>query len=231
MNRSGLIVAIDGPVGVGKSTVARELAKRLGYLYIDTGAMYRAVTWKALETNAPLNDGDAVAALAENTRVELRDADGGARVFCDGEDVTGAIREPRIGAAIAPVADNIGVRAHMVKLQREMGKRGGVVMEGRDIGTVVFPNADVKFYLDGNADIRAERRFEQLREMGKDVTLEDTLNDLLRRDKRDKSRPFGALRKAGDSTLVDTSGMTLDEVIDTLLGLVTQHPNFGRPPE
>lgn len=222
MKRIQPIVAIDGPVGVGKSSVASSLAKRLGFLYIDTGAMYRAVTLKALRNQLDLNDRASVAALAQKTEIYLERSENGLRVYCDGEEVTEAIRTPEVSAATSPVADNPQVRDRLVALQQEMGKEGGVVMEGRDITTVVFPDAEIPIYLDADPNVRAERRYRELISKGKDVTREETLADLLERDRRDRERPVGALTIAERAQIVDTSHLTQEQVIEALYGIVME---------
>jgi CMP/dCMP kinase len=209
-------IAIDGPVGVGKSAVARKLADRLGYIYIDTGAMYRAVTLDAMNQGLDAEDYAAIGARVGELQIDLRASEAGSRVFCNGEEVTEAIRSHRVSRGTSPIADNPAVRERLVALQREMGRDGGVVMEGRDIGTVVFPNAEAKFYLDGDPEIRARRRIEQMAAKGTPVDPEKTLRDLLERDRRDRSRPVGALRVAEDAEIIDTSHMSEVEVVEEL---------------
>ncbi len=227
MKRKGPIVAIDGPVGVGKSSVARALAQRLGFLYIDTGAMYRAVTLKAMRLGFDLSDTETIAKMAEETELRFVREDAALRILCDGEDVSEAIRAPEVSANTSSIADNIKVREHLVNQQQRMGEQGNVVMEGRDIGTVVFPCAEIKLFLDADPKIRAERRYRELIEKGKDVTFEKTYADLLERDRRDQSRPTGALKKTGESIIVDTTHLTQDEVIDELCRIVMEHASLS----
>ncbi|MBE7561087.1 (d)CMP kinase [bacterium] len=222
------VVALDGPVGVGKSTVARKLARRLGFLYIDTGAMYRAVALDALRQGVPLEDFEAVGRRVGSLEIRLVPEDEGTRVFCNGEDVTEAIRAPEVSRATSPIADNPAVRARLVALQRAMGAGGGVVMEGRDIGTVVFPDAEAKFYLDARAEIRAERRARQMEAAGRATDRASILADLLERDRRDRSRPVGALRVADGAEIVDTSDMSEDEVVEALAQRIVRL-TFPRP--
>lgn len=210
------IVTIDGPVGSGKSTVARLLADRLGFFYIDTGAMYRAAAWKTLRAGLDPEDRASVGVLIEETRIELKRAENGNRVHCDGQDVTNEIRRPEVSRATSPIADNPVVRHQLVALQREMGRAGGVVMEGRDIGTVVFPDAEIKFFLDARPEERARRRTEELCAAGLDVSYADTLRDLLERDRRDRDRSIGALRVAEGATIIDSSNLCVDEVVAQL---------------
>jgi CMP/dCMP kinase len=223
MKREKPIVAIDGPVGVGKSSVASSLAKRLSFLYIDTGAMYRTVTLMALRDGLNLDDCDAVAALAEKTDIRLERSAGKLKVFSGTEEVTEDIRSPEVSAATSAVADNPQVRQHLVALQQEMGENGGVVMEGRDITTVVFPDAEIQIYLDADPKIRAERRFKELQAKGKDVTFEKTLADLMERDKRDKARPVGALTVSDNAIVLDTTQLNQDQVINNLSDIVTDY--------
>ncbi len=223
MKRDKPIVAIDGPVGVGKSSVASSLADRLAFLYIDTGAMYRTVALMALRGGFNLDDRGAVADLAAKTDIRLERTDGVLKVFSGTYEVTDDIRSPEVSAATSPVADNPQVRQRLVALQQEMGKQGGVVMEGRDITTVVFPDAEIQIYLDADPKIRADRRFKELQAKGKDVTYEKTLSDLMERDQRDKARPVGALTISDNAMVVDTSGLTQDQVIDKLSCIVTEY--------
>jgi len=216
MKRDRPIVALDGPVGVGKSSVAAALAQRLGFLHIDTGAMYRAVAWLALRRGVDPADSGAVAELAREAGVRLTLENGRLRVWCNGEDVTGAVRSPEVSAATSPVADNPRVREHLVALQRDLGRGGGVVMEGRDIATVVFPDAELPFFLDADPRVRADRRYRQLLSMGKNVTFDETLAGLLERDRRDRARPVGALKKADRALTIDTTRLTFEEVVETL---------------
>ncbi len=216
------IVAIDGPGGVGKSSVARALAASLGWLYIDTGAMYRAVTVAALRRGLSLTDENALGRLARSVRIELRpQADGDPTTWLDGEDVSREIRANDVSVATAVVADTPSVRHTLVTQQRELGQRGQVVMDGRDITTVVFPRARWKFYLDASLDERVQRRAEQL--MAKDLWVDsaDLTQQIMARDTRDRTRPVGPLRIAPDATVVDTTALDFDTVLQTLLAHVT----------
>lgn len=213
------IIAIDGPAGAGKSTVAKGVAERLGYLYIDTGAMYRAVAWKALESDVPISNHKAVVRLALNTDVSLSMVDGEQHVFADGEDVTQAIRTPEATRASSPVSAIPGVRKRLVELQRNMAAEGGVVMEGRDIGTVVFPNAEVKIFLTASADERARRRVEQMKEMGIEAEHAKIAAEMRERDLRDSSRADAPLVQAIDAILLDTDGMSIEQVIDAIVAI------------
>jgi len=220
MKRERPIIAIDGPVGVGKSTVAREVARRLGYLYIDTGAMYRAITWKAMKNKIDLDDKEAVAHLAQNTELHFERYNGEPFIFCDGEDVSEEIRLPEVSVGTSAVPDNVMVREHLVAMQQQMGKEGGVEMEGRDIGTVVCLDAEFKLFLDADPKIRAQRRYEELQAKGKDVTYEETLQALIERDNRDRMREVGPLVISEDARVIDTTHMTQEQVIEHLVELI-----------
>lgn len=213
------VVAIDGPVASGKSTVARAVAAALGFVYLDTGAMYRAVGMLAEEARAPLDDEEAVLDVAR--RSELRfDAEG--RLFADGRDVSHAIRTLAAGSAASQVSALPGVRQLLVEQQRVMAQDVDIVMEGRDIGTNVFPDAHVKVYLSAHARVRGERRLAEMRARGEDVELEEVLAALHERDQRDSTRAVAPLRKAADAVEIDTSAMTFGEVVEEVLALVEE---------
>lgn len=211
------VIAIDGPVGAGKSTVARALAQRLGYRYVDTGAMYRAVAWQATHRGIDLNDRAAVAEVARAIQVEFVPGAGGQRVVAQGTDVTEAIRSPRMSEGASVVSAYPEVREALVALQRRMGEGGGVVMEGRDIGTVVFPNAEVKIYLDASLDNRARRRHEELRAKGEAITFEGVREALRERDHRDSTRTHSPLRAAPDAVVIDSTTLTVAQVVDEIM--------------
>lgn len=211
-----LIVAIDGPSGAGKSTVAKLLADTLGYVYIDTGAMYRAIGWKADRENVEPVEGDALSKLCDTTDVTLGMADGKTTVFVDGIDVTGEIRTPKMSMLASAVSAQPSVRARLLVLQRKMGEAGGVVMDGRDIGTVVFPGAEAKFYLDADVEERARRRHLELTDRGEPAEIGTTLAEMKKRDHDDSSREIAPLKQADDAVYVDTTGMDIGEVVAAL---------------
>jgi cytidylate kinase len=212
------IVAIDGPAGSGKSTVARLLAERLGFVYIDSGAMYRAVALRATRDGIDPTDDDAVRAMAEAVDVRLVRSARGPRTLLDGRDVSDAIRTPEISLAASRTSAHPAVRAAMTRLQRAMGASGGVVMEGRDIGTVVFPAARYKFFLTASDEVRAGRRFDELRGRGNQaVTRPEVLADLRRRDDNDAAREHAPLRKADDAIAIDTTPLTVEQVVQVCL--------------
>ena len=217
MKTLGLIIAIDGPSGAGKSTVAKMVAKQLGYLYIDTGAMYRAVGLKALRVNEPLDDTQQIIALARDARIELKGSVENYQVFLDGEEITRDIRAEPVSQAASKVSTVSEVRRILVQAQQRMGAAGSVVLEGRDIGTKVFPNADLKIFLDASETTRAERRFRENRQRGIQLTLEETLAEIRERDERDSQRSDSPLIKADDAIYLDTSDKSIEEVVQEIL--------------
>lgn len=214
------VIAIDGPAGSGKSTVAKLVAQRLGFLYIDTGAMYRALTIKALRTKADLNDEAKLGALARATDIELKQSGSSLKVYLDGEDVTSEIRTPEITNKVKYIARAKPVRECMVAKQRKLGEEGGTVMEGRDIGTVVLPDADKKFYIDATFDVRVGRRHKELNGNGAALTEEEVKKDLKIRDESDFNRAIGPLKKADDAIVVDTTDLTIEGVVDKVLSII-----------
>jgi CMP/dCMP kinase len=218
-----LIIAIDGPVGSGKSTLARRVARELGYVYIDTGAMYRAVALKAVRRGLSLDDARGLEALAADTRIDLRAEDGGQRVFLDSEDVTAEIRSPEVSQASSKIAVVEGVRHVLVAEQRRAGERGGVVMEGRDIGSVVFPDADLKIFLTASPEVRAERRWREHQQKGDTIDLARTLDEIHERDRRDRERPTSPLVRAPGAVYVDSSAMDAEETARLVVMLAREN--------
>lgn len=224
-NQRRLIVAIDGPAGAGKSTVARRLAEALNYVLVDTGAMYRAVALAAKRASVLWNDGARVAEIARGiisteALTFERDPSLGVRVKLGGEDISEAIRTPDIAQGASTVSAHGPVRDALLELQRQAGRGGGVVLEGRDIGTVVFPNAHVKFFLTASPEVRARRRYDELVAKGQTVTFEATLADVKERDARDENRPVAPLKQADGAVLVDSTPMTIDETVSFMLAKV-----------
>ena len=220
--KKGQVIAIDGPSGAGKSTIARILARRLGYTYIDTGAMYRAIGWKAKQGGVDPSDEAALQQLCSRTDVAIKHDANGQRVLVDGVEVTGEIRTPEMGMMASAVSKSPAVRARLLTLQRGLGASGGVVMDGRDIGTVVFPGAEVKFYLDASAEERGRRRWQELKEKGMDVDQAVITAEIRARDLQDSSREIAPLKRASDACYVDSSAMTIAEVVSSMLSMCTE---------
>jgi cytidylate kinase len=225
--RTRPIVAIDGPAGAGKSTVARRLSDALGFVLVDTGAMYRAVALAAPRAGVGWDDGPALGRLAaamveRGALVFARDGEKGLRVRLDGADITDDIRTPDVGMGASTVSAHKEVRDALLDLQRQAGRAGGVVLEGRDVGTVIFPDAEVKFFLTARSDVRARRRFDELTAKGQSVTFEDTLADVARRDAQDTSRAVAPLKQAPDATLIDNSDIGIEETVARMVERVRQ---------
>jgi cytidylate kinase len=222
-----LIIAIDGPVGSGKTTVARRVAALLGYLYVDTGAMYRALALKAHRENVALEAEDRLAQMAGETRIDLRIDNGTQTILLDNEDVTSAIRTPEVSQAASKIAVIQGVRRVLVAEQRRAGQLGGVVMEGRDIGTIVFPDADLKIYLTASVEVRAQRRWLEHQQKGDKVDLTRTIEEVRERDQRDVQREHSPLKRAPDAVLVDSTAMEADEVARLIVLLTKENKTSG----
>lgn len=229
-----LIIAIDGPVGSGKSTVARLVAEMLDYVYVDTGAMYRALALKAHRSGIALdhvderkegNNEDALTLLAGDTHIDLRNENGQQKILLDGLDVTAEIRAREVGQAASKIAVIPGVRRVLVAEQRRAGQLGGVVMEGRDVGTIVFPDADLKIYLTASPDVRAERRWREHQQRGDKVDLAGTLEEVRERDRRDVERKTSPLKRAEDAVYVDSSSMDITEVARLIVLLAKEKPS------
>lgn len=215
-------VAIDGPVGAGKSTIARAAAERLGFIYADTGALYRAVGLYCIRNGVDLDDKTAVASAVGGVQPEIRLCGGVQHVLLNGEDVSEQIRLPEVSMAASAVSAVPEVRSALLGMQRDIAAKNSVIMDGRDIGTVVLPDADVKIFLTAAAEIRAGRRFEELRTKGADVTFEEVLSDLNKRDYNDSHRVAAPLKQADDAVLADTSGLNFEQSVELVCGIIKE---------
>ena len=213
-------IAIDGPAGAGKSTIAKLLAAKLGILYLDTGAMYRAVGLKALNTGVDIADAAAVEKMLADTKIDVKQEGGVQHVYLDGKDVSVDIRENRVSKAASDISAVPCVRYKMVELQREIAVKCDTVLDGRDIGTFVLPNAEHKIFLTASAEERAKRRYAELKAKGSDLTFEQIKDDILKRDYNDSHRALAPLKKADDATEVDTTSMTIEEVTEKLCAII-----------
>ena len=220
MKNSKPIVAIDGPVGAGKSTTARKVAEELGFLYVDTGAMYRAVTLDVLDHGAAPDDQAEVERIVAESNVELKAGDTGQRTLLNGRDVSLRIRDRDVTGAVSTVSAMKCVRDRMTEIQRTMGSNGGIVMEGRDIGTIVFPHAEFKIYLDASVEVRAKRRFDELAASGVEISYNRLVKEIKERDRLNTLREIAPLRKADDAVAVDTTHLTFNEQVNTIVSLV-----------
>ena len=217
-----LIIAIDGPSGSGKSTVSRILAKRLDYTYLDTGAMYRAVALSAAEKNVDIDDEKSLRKLCSEIDISVDTTNGSFMISLDGKDVTEAIRSPNISLLASSISAKKTIRDTMLRLQRKIGERGGIVMEGRDIGTVVFPDADIKFYLYASAEERGKRRYTELKAKGEKVTLKHITSEIVKRDRNDSSREYAPLKPAKDAIHIDSTSNTVEEVVERLSEIINR---------
>ena len=222
MNTHKIAVAVDGPAGAGKSSISKIVAKKLGYLYIDTGAMYRSVTWAVLHNHIDVNNQKAVEALLPELDLTMEASDDSCKVFIAGQDVTYFIRTPQVNNAVSIVASYKGVRQYLVERQRLMAEAGGVILDGRDIGSVVLPNAELKIYLTASVEARAMRRYLEVKGTVNEQTLEDIKDSVMQRDDMDKNRKESPLIQVEDAVLVDSSEMTFDETVEHILHLVQE---------
>jgi len=222
LERKRLTIAIDGPSGAGKSTVAKSLAKRLGYNYVDTGAMYRSVALRVKEKDISPEDELTIRQLALSLHIAFITETDQTHVFCNGEDVTEAIRKPEISRLASTISKQKGLREALVRMQREMGQGGEVVLEGRDIGTVVVPNADVKFYLDARSEERVRRRFDEMVEKGLAADFKQTQEELMQRDHNDMHRDHSPLKKAKDAVLIDSTHRSAAQVVGEMIRIINE---------
>ena len=222
MNTHKIAVAVDGQAGAGKSSISKIVAKKLGYLYIDTGAMYRSVTWAVLHNHIDVNNQKAVEALLPELELTMEASDDSCKVFISGQDVTDFIRTPQVNNAVSIVASYKGVRQYLVERQRLMAEAGGVILDGRDIGSVVLPNAELKIYLTASVEARAMRRYLEVKGTVNEQTLEDIKDSVMQRDDMDKNRKESPLIQVEDAVLVDSSEMTFDETVEHILHLVQE---------
>lgn len=217
------VITIDGPAGAGKSTISKALADKLKYLYLDTGALYRALAYKALKQNIALNDSAALAAFCSVTDVTLNNVDGRMTVYVDGEDVGDKIRTEEVGLAASALSAFSVVREKLLSLQRDAGLQGGIVAEGRDMGSVVFPNADYKFYLDADIQERTRRRHSELHQKSSPVAMEGILKDMKARDHQDSQRAIAPLKPSPDAFVIDSTSLDVSEVVDLILRRIAGH--------
>ena len=222
MNIHKIAVAVDGPAGAGKSSISKIVAKKLGYLYIDTGAMYRSVTWAVLHNHIDVNNQKAVEELLPELDLTMEASDDSCKVFIAGQDVTDFIRTPQVNNAVSIVASYKGVRQYLVERQRLMAEAGGVILDGRDIGSVVLPNAELKIYLTASVEARAMRRYLEVKGTVNEQPLEDIKDSVMQRDDMDKNRKESPLIQVEDAVLVDSSEMTFDETVEHILHLVQE---------
>jgi len=218
-HNKNFVIAIDGPSGAGKSTIAMLVAKKLGFLYVDTGAMYRALTLKALKNKIPLNNKEALIEMAKNSKIKLEMDKNGYRVFLDGEDVSKEIRKEEVSKASHFVASIPEIREILWRIQRSYRDTYNIVMEGRDIGSVVFPDAQIKVYLDASVDERALRRYKQLKQQGIECNIEDIKKDIISRDEKDTSRNIAPLVKSDDAVVIDSTSMDINREVDLIVDL------------
>lgn len=215
-------IAIDGPAGAGKSTIAKKLAKDLGFVYVDTGAMYRAMAYFFLQNNISSDDETAISEACENVDVTIKYENGQQQVILNGENVNGVIRQEKVGNMASATSIYPAVRTKLVELQRELAKTQNVIMDGRDIGTVVLPNANVKIYLTASSAVRAKRRFDELTDKGIDCDLEDIEKDIIDRDYRDMNRENSPLKQADDAVLLDSSELDIDGVVEAMKKIIEE---------
>jgi len=220
--KDNLIITVDGPAGAGKSTVSKILSKKISYMYLDTGALYRAIAYKVAEYEISPDNEDLLSELCKKVTISVESMDGNMKVLIDGEDVTAKIRTERTGLLASKVSAVPAVRETLLSIQRKAGESGGLIAEGRDMGTVVFPYADLKFFINADAEERARRRYRELVEKGRNVNLEDVKRALLDRDQRDTTRNISPLKPSDDSAIIDTTFLNVEEVVEKMLGIIEE---------
>ncbi|HAJ33369.1 MAG TPA: (d)CMP kinase [Candidatus Atribacteria bacterium] len=228
MKKNGLIIAIDGPAAVGKSTIGKLIARELGLLYIDTGAIYRAITWKVLKNNININDEEMISNLVSDTCITIERANNKSlnnyyHIFVDGEDVTEEIRNPRIDQNVSQIARLPKIRKQLIYLQKELAEKGNIVMEGRDIGSVILPQADIKFYFTASEEERIKRRYKELINKGYSVDYEEVKKQIMQRDEIDRKRKYAPLIKARDAILIDSTEKSIEEIKDKILKIIKKN--------
>jgi cytidylate kinase len=233
MKKSGLTIAIDGPAAVGKSTMGKLIARELGFLYIDTGAIYRAITWKVLKNNININDEDIISNLVSDTAITIERANYKSlndyyHIFVDGEDVTEEIRNPRIDQNVSQIAKLPKIRKQLIHLQRKLAEKGNIVMEGRDIGSIILPKADIKLYFTASEEERIKRRYKELIDKGYSIDYEVVKKQIIQRDKIDSKRKYAPLIKAKDAILIDSTEKSIEEVKDNILKIIKNLVNAGK---
>ena len=216
------VVGIDGPAGSGKGTVTKEISKRLGLINIDTGSTYRCVALETINRGIKLEDKEAIIKVAEEVDIKIEPNDNGDRIFLNGVDVSSRIREKDVTSIVSPISSIVEVRLILVDLQRRLAEGKDIIMEGRDICTYVFPNADVKIYLDASEEERARRRYKEMQEKGIEMTYEEVLDNIQKRDANDKAKEIGALKVAKDSIIVDTTGMSIEQVVERIIEIINE---------
>jgi CMP/dCMP kinase len=225
LNRKKIKIAIDGPAGAGKSTVARLVARQLDYIYVDTGAMYRAVTWYLQQLGISPSDRERLSASLRNLRIELKPAEEGQEVWVNGREVSGLIRTPAITQEVPLVAQVPEVRELLTQIQKQLSAQGGIIMDGRDIGTTVLPDAELKIFLTASVEERAARRHVELAAAGTNLPLEQLLKDIAQRDRTDQERSVSPLRQADDAVVIDCTNVPIDQVVDRIVALSTSTMN------
>jgi cytidylate kinase len=233
MKKKGLVIAIDGPAAVGKSTMGKLIAREFGLLYIDTGAIYRAITWKVLNNNINVYDEDTISKLVSNTYITIEEKNryslkGYYRIFVDGKDVTEEIRNPGIDQNVSHIAKLPKIRRQLIYLQRKLAEKGDIVMEGRDIGSVILPKADIKLYFTASEEERIKRRYKELIDQGYNIDYREVKKQIVQRDEIDRKRKYAPLIKAKDAILIDSTEKSIEEVKDKILKIISKHRNTGK---